>query len=212
LCVGQELLSYTFWIRLVDCCWPRVDWGRRLPGLADEHSQHLAIPDSGRFERLCLLGDGPAVEVYTLRGGRERGFGLDEALEVLDGARGWQLERQQVVVRRRAGRGDGYGDAGPVGSQRLVSRVWVCGSCRTATVSAKTKTKTHMVGKGDEAAGGGVVTGSLGADAGDSQSRQTKVAPCADVEEGEVLGGWRGGNVWDGFGAGDPRGAIRCTR
>lgn len=51
---------------------------------------------------------------------------------------------------------------------------------------------------------------SLRVDAGDSQSRQENVVPCAGVEEGEVLGGWRG--VWDcGSVQLVPREAIKCS-
>jgi hypothetical protein len=55
-----------------------------------------------------------AVEVDALRRSRQARLGLDEALEVLEGARRRQLQRQQLSVRRRARGGDGYGDAGPV--------------------------------------------------------------------------------------------------
>jgi hypothetical protein len=60
------------------------------------------------------VADGLAVEVDALGRGRQARLGLDEALQVLEGARRRQLQRQQLSVGRRARGGDGYGDAGPV--------------------------------------------------------------------------------------------------
>lgn len=114
--IHKELLSHTFWIRLrwqarCSARGPTARW-RVSP---DHDGEHLAIPYSSILERLCVVGDGLAVEVEALGGGGQGGVGLDEALEVLDGAAGRDLEGQQVLVGLGAGRGDGYGDARPGG-------------------------------------------------------------------------------------------------
>lgn len=116
--VAQEVLSYIFWIGLSSLPPPWVyrlsHCIRRVPSTPDEHSKHFSILDSGPFERLCLVGEGLAVEVEALVGGGEAGLGLDEALEILDGEPRGQVESQQFLIRGLIRRVDGYCDAWPI--------------------------------------------------------------------------------------------------
>lgn len=112
--VHKELLSHTLWIRLRWHAGCSARGGGAGGGVSPDHDgQHLAIPYSSGLERECLVGDGLAIEVDALGGGGEARVGLDEGLEVPDGAVGRQLDGQQLVVDVGVGRGDGDGDARP---------------------------------------------------------------------------------------------------
>lgn len=66
--IHKELLSHTLWVWA--CAWsdglPVCRGSRGRWVAADEDGQHLAIPDARILERLCLVGDGLAVEVDAL--------------------------------------------------------------------------------------------------------------------------------------------------
>jgi hypothetical protein len=68
--VHKELLSHALWVGLAHARGVVGALGllllHRLPVLADEHGQHLAILDTGTLQGLCLLGDRLAVEVDAL--------------------------------------------------------------------------------------------------------------------------------------------------